>query len=129
VAKVRIFISFDYDNDDDLRLLLLGQAKHPHSPFEITDWSLKNPLPGDWKTKIVPRIRAASQMAVICGHYTDTASGVSAEVKIAREEGIPYFLLAGRASGVNKKPKSILSTDKMYRWTWENLEILVGGGR
>jgi hypothetical protein len=129
MAKIRVFISFDYDNDDDLRILLLGQAKHPDSPFEITDWSLKDPLSGDWKTKIVPRIRGASQVVVICGHYTDTASGVSAEVKIARDEGKPYFLLAGRASGVNKKPKSALSTDKMYKWTWDNLKILVEGGR
>jgi hypothetical protein len=129
MAKIRVFISFDYDNDDDLRILLLGQAKHPDSPFEITDWSLKDPLSGDWKTKIVPRIRGASQVAVICGHYTDTASGVSAEVKIARDEGKPYFLLAGRASGVNKEPTSALSTDKMYKWTWDNLKILVGGGR
>jgi hypothetical protein len=129
MAKTRVFISFDYDHDDDLRVLLLGQAKNPDSPFEIADWSLKEPLTGDWKEKIRPRIRAVSQVAVICGHYTDKAVGVAAEVEIARAEGKPYFLLGGRATGVNKKPTSALSTDKIYNWTWENLKKHIAGGR
>ena len=37
----RGFISFDYDNDQDLRALLAGQAKTKDSPFEISDWSVK----------------------------------------------------------------------------------------
>jgi Thoeris protein ThsB, TIR-like domain len=129
MAKTRVFISFDYDHVDDLRVLLLGQAENPDSPFEIADWTLKEPLTGNWKEKITSRIRAVSQVAVICGHYTDTAVGVSAELEIARAEGKPYFLLAGRASGVNKKPASALSADKIYKWTWDNLKTLIAGGR
>lgn len=129
MAKVRVFTSFDYDNDDDLRVMLLGQAENPDSPFDIADWSLKEPLTGDWKEKIKPRIRAVSQVAVICGHYTDRAVGVAAEVEIARDLGKPYFLLSGRATGMNKKPTSALSTDKIYDWTWENLKKLIAGGR
>ncbi len=129
MAKSRVFISFDYDHDDDLRVMLLGQAANSDSPFEIADWSLKEPLSGDWKGKIRPRIRAIHQVAVICGHHTDTATGVSAEIEIAREEQKPYFLLAGRASGQNKKPNAALAADKMYKWTWDNLKSLVAGGR
>jgi hypothetical protein len=129
MAKTRVFISFDYDHDDDLRVLLLGQAENPDSPFEIADWSLKEPLTGNWKEKIKSRIRVVSQVAVICGHYTDTAVGVSAELEIARAERRPYFLLAGRASGVNKKPASALYSDKIYKWTWDNLKTLIAGGR
>jgi hypothetical protein len=129
VAKTRVFISFDYEHDDDLRVLLLGQSRNPDSPFEIADWSLKTPLTGDWEEKITPRIRAVSQVAVICGHHTDTAAGVSAEIRIARAEEKPYFLLAGRATGTNKKPKAALSSDKMYRWTWDNLKKLIEGWR
>ena len=61
--------------------------------------------------------------------HTDTASGVSAEVTIAREEKKPYFLLAGRASGGNKKPKSALAADNIYKWTWDNLKALIAGRR
>jgi hypothetical protein len=129
MAKVREFISYDFDHDSDLKVLLVGQAKNPDSPFEITDSSLKEPLTGDWKQKIRAQISRADTVAVICGHHTDTATGVSAEILIARELKKPYFLLAGRSTGVNKRPKAALSTDKMYKWTWPNLKELIKGGR
>ena len=65
----------------------------------------------------------------MCGHYTDTATGVNAEMRIARDESKPYFLLGGRASGTNKKPTAALSSDKIYEWTWDNLKKLIAGGR
>src|SRR4051812_27430762 len=33
------FTSFDFDHDEDLKNLLLGQAKNPDSPFWIADYS------------------------------------------------------------------------------------------
>jgi hypothetical protein len=128
MAKTRAYISFDYDHDDDLKNLLVGQAKNPDSPFEIADWSIKEAITGDWKKKARQRICAVDVVAVICGKHTNTATGVDAEVTIAQEEKLPYFLLAGRAAGANVKPKSA-STDKLYNWTWDNLKILIGGGR
>ena len=41
MAKTPVFISFDYDHDQDLKTLLVGQANNPDSPFEIADWSVK----------------------------------------------------------------------------------------
>lgn len=129
MPKVRIFTSFDFDHDEDLRNLLVGQARNPDSPFELADWSVKNPMTGDWKAKVRTRIRSVNQMIVLCGYFTNRASGVSVEVKIAQEEQIPYFLLAGRKGGVNKKPLSAKSSDKIYNWTWDNLKALIGGAR
>lgn len=45
IMKARCFISFDYDNDSDLKNLLVGQAKYEDSPFEIADWSIKEASP------------------------------------------------------------------------------------
>lgn len=125
----RVFISFDYDNDEDLRMLLAGQAKHPDSPFEIKDRSLKEPLTGDWKEKFRRRLANVEVVAVICGEYCDKAAGVAAELRIAREEGTPYFLMKGRSAKLCSKPSSALPSDKMYDWTWPNLKTLIGGRR
>jgi hypothetical protein len=116
--KKRIFISFDYDHDEALRIFLAGQAKHPDTPFELADWSIKEAITGNWKEKARARIRSVEAVAVICGEYTDSATGVSAEVRIAQEEGVPYFLLAGYSDKVCKKPVTAKPTDKLYRWTW-----------
>jgi hypothetical protein len=129
MARKRAFISFDYDHDEDLRMLLAGQAKHPDSPFDFTDRSLKEPLSGDWREKVRRRMANVDVVIVICGERTDTANGVSAELSIARDASKPYFLLAGRSDKTCTKPTSALYSDKMYRWTWDNLKALIAGSR
>ena len=128
MAKVPVFISFDYDHDQDLKNLLVGQAKNTDSPFEIADWSVKEAT-GDWKEDARRRIKRVDQVIVLCGEYTDSATGVNIEMRIAREEGKSYFLLWGRADKTCKKPTAALNTNKIYKWTWDNLKSLIGGGR
>jgi antiphage defense system Thoeris ThsB-like protein len=128
MAGIPVFISFDYDHDQDCKTLLVGQAKNPDTPFEIQDWSVKVASP-TWKAEARSRIKRAKQVIVICGAYTDSAAGVNVEIEIAREEKKPYFLLNGRPNGPVKKPSAALSTDKIYKWTWENLKALIAGAR
>lgn len=123
----RAFISFDYDNDARLKDLLVGQAKHSDSPFEIADWSIKT-ASNDWQIQARKRIKASGLVIILCGKNTKSATGVSVELSIARDEGIPYFLLAGYQVG-SVKPLSASSADKLYTWTWDNLKALVGGSR
>lgn len=129
MAITRAFISFDYDHDVDLRNLLRGQSRNPDSPFEMQDWSIKEPMTGDWKSKVRSRIRRTDLTIVICGQHTQNATGVAEELRITKEEGKPYFLLWGRANKSCKKPTRASSQDKIYRWTWDNLKSLIGGAR
>jgi len=124
-----VFISFDYYHDETLKTFLVGQAKHEDSPFELADWSIKEPITGDWKAKARTRIKSIDVVVVICGEHTDTATGVSSGLSIAQEESVPYFLLCGYSDKTCVKPKSARSTDKIYKWTWENLKTLIAGGR
>lgn len=125
----RAFISFDYDHDLDLKTLLVGQSKNEDSPFSIADFSIKEAISKDWKDKARTKIKGVDVVIVICGEHTDTASGVSAELKIAQEEKVDYFLLKGRKDKTCKKPKSAKTSDKIYKWTWDNLKTLIHGGR
>jgi len=129
MAKARVFTSFDFDHDEDLRTMLVGQSKNPESPFELADWSVKETMTGDWKEKVRQRIKRVDQMVVICGEYTHSAAGVSAELRIAQEEKLPYFLLHGRRNKTCTKPSSAKPADKIYNWTWDNLKQLIGGAR
>ena len=124
----KVFISFDFDNDKTLKEFLVGQAKNDDSPFEISDSSISVATP-DWRTVAERRIRACDVVAVICGKSTNTASGVSEEIELARDNKRAYFLLAGYADGGNVKPLAVNASDKMYKWTWDNLKELIGGAR
>lgn len=129
MTKQRVFISFDYDNDEDIKIMLAGQAKHQDSPFDFTDASVKEHLTGDWKAKVKRRLGNCDQMIVLCGEHTNDAKGVSAELEIAQELGMPYFLLAGRANKTCCKPKAAMAADKLYKWTWDNIKSLIDGDR
>ncbi len=129
MKKQRAFISFDYDHDEGAKVMLAGQAKHPDSPFEFTDASVKEHLPGDWKEKVKQRMGSIDVVIVLCGEHTHAASGVATELTIARDKGTDYFLLAAYGDKTCTKPTSALTTDKMYKWTWDNLKALVGGAR
>ena len=129
MSKKRVFISFDYDHDSDIKECLVGQARNPDSPFEIIDMSIKETIESNWRKNARQRIKGCDVVIILCGHSTHTASGVSAELTIAQEEHIPYFLLQGRHDGYCKKPNHAYSTDKMYKWTWDNLKALLNGAR
>ena len=83
----------------------------------------------DWKSNARRRIKGCDVVVVICGKCTDSATGVSAELRIAQDENIPYFLLGGRSGEVCVKPTAAKESDKVYKWTWDNLKRLIGGAR
>lgn len=124
LTKTRVFISFDYDHDGDLRTMLVGQSRHKDTPFEIADWSIKLASRG-WRKEAHDRIRRCDVLIAICGHHTDQAAGVAEEVSIARAEGKPVYLLQGRKDWV-MKPKGCFWT-KVYRWTYPNLRAMTTG--
>lgn len=125
----KAYICFDYDHDYELKECLVGQAKNPDSPFSISDVSIKQEIEYNWKEYARRRIRQADVVIVICGRYTDSAKGVTAELSITREEGKDYFLLWGRPDVIVKKPTNALSSDKIYKWSWDNLKALINGAR
>ena len=124
-----VFISFDYDNDNDLRGNLASQAKRSDSPFSITDWSVKEPFDEKWREKVRDLIERADLTIVICGEHTHQASGVAAEVAIAREEKKPYLLLKGRRHKRCSRPTTAPKKKVMHPWTWPTLKELIANPR
>jgi len=128
-TKKRAFISFDIDHDEGVKKMLAGQTKLPDSPFDFKDNSVKEHLTGDWKEKVRRRMDNVDVVIVLCGTQTHNASGVSAELTIAKEKKKSYFLLAAYADKNCTKPSSASSSDKVYKWTWDNLKKLIAGSR
>jgi hypothetical protein len=120
--KKRIFVSFDFDNDLDKKTLLVGQSRLEDSPFEVSDWSLKEAAPEkNWEDKARDRIKRSDIVIVIAGTYAYRSSGVQEEVKIANEEKIPIVQI--KPQGTN--PDRVQNAGKLYDWTWPNLKSLL----
>lgn len=124
MAKKRVFVSFDFDNDKVLKDFIIGQSRLPDSPFEVIDHSLKEAAPQrDWEQRARSAIKRSEIVLVMVGKNTYKASGVLKEVRFAREEGIKIVQIIGHKDG-DYTP--VPNAGTLYRWDWENLKKLLG---
>ena len=124
MPKKRVFVSFDFDNDKIIKDFVVGQARHPDSPFEIFDHSLKEAAPeANWETKAESAIARSEIVLVMVGSNTYRAHGVLKEVAMARRRGIKIVQVIGYKDG-NYTP--VPNAGQLYAWNWENLKKLLG---
>lgn len=123
-GKKKVFISFDFDNDKELKDLIIGQAENPDSPFEVSDFSLKEAAPErEWLEKAHRAISRADVFIVMLGSRTRFASGVLKEVGIANELEMTKFQIIGYKDGT--LDWAVPGAGRVYRWTWDNLKNLL----
>ena len=121
-APKRVFVSFDFDNDQQLKNLLIGQSRNEVTNFNLADYSLKKSQPQrTWETAARARIKRSHMVLVLVGSRTHRASGVLKEVKMVREENIPIVQVTLAGSGNTR----VADAGRLYTWTWENLETLL----
>ena len=124
MAKKKVFVSFDFDNDKALKDFVIGQAKNPDSPFEVSDHSLKEAAPEkDWVEKARRAISRSDIFIVMLGPKTKKASGALKEVKIANELKKKKFQIIGYKDGT--EDWRVPDAGRVHRWTWENLKKLL----
>lgn len=129
MSKKKIFISFDYENDKSIKGDLIHQLKTDEVQVAVSDKSINKAIDEKWKEEARKRISGCNCVVFLCGRKTNEAAGASAEMTITKELKKPYFLLCGRRRGVVKKPRGSLKNDKVYKWTPENLELLLNGNK
>ena len=125
MSNVRIFMSFDRDNDEDLHDLLLEQSRTQCSGFEISARSETAAMTDRWDERVRHQISQVDEVIVICGEHTASSVRVKAELRITQEEQKPYFLLWGRRERMCTKPAGSKRDDSMYSWTWVILQDLI----
>ncbi len=123
MKKKPVFVSFDFDNDRVLKDFIIGQARLPDSPFDVTDHSLKEAAPErDWESKARAAIKRAELVLVLVGPNTHRAKGVLKEVAMARAEDVPIVQVIGYRDG-NYTP--VPNAGRLYAWSWDNLKRLL----
>lgn len=119
MAKKRVFFSFDFDEDQNLKHHMVGQLKLSDSPFEGADWSMKEAAPQkNWEQEAEARVRRSDVVVVLVGSKTHKAPGVLKEVAIARRLGKPIVQIIGYRDA---SPKAVPNAGRLLRWTWDNM--------
>jgi hypothetical protein len=124
MAKTKVFVSYDFDNDKTLYEFIIGQAKLTDSPFEVSDHSLKEAAPEkDWEAKARAAISRSDVFMVMLGSGTIDAPGVLKEVAMAQELGKTRFQVIGYGHG--SEEWAVPGAGRTYAWSWENLKRLL----
>jgi hypothetical protein len=119
-----VYVSFDIRHDRELYERLLDQSAM--AGFTVSSRSETSFAAEVWDSRLRDRIRDADQMIVICGEHSHASQCMSDEVRIAQEEGTPYFLLWGRREVSCTKPIGAKNDEGMYNWTPANLQDQLG---
>jgi hypothetical protein len=124
VRRTRVFVSFDFDNDRFVRDFIIGQSRLRDSPFEVSDYSLKEAARESlWEAKARRAIGRADVFIVVLGPRTRFAPGVKKEVAMARSLEKPRFQIIGYHEG--SRGWAVPGAGRTYRWNWETLKRLL----
>lgn len=124
MARTKVFVSFDFDNDKVLKEFIIGQAKLSDSPFQVSDHSLKEAAPEQmWETKARSAISRADIFVVMLGLETRRAAGVKKEIAIAKSLGKRRVQIIGYKGG--SRDWAVPDSGFTYSWKWDNLKKLL----
>lgn len=124
MAKKKVFVSFDFDNDKVLKDFLIGQARLSDSPFDISDHSLKEAAPEkDWLAKATAAITRAEVFVVMLGPKSNSASGVLKEVRVASGLNKARFQIIGYQEGTASW--AVPDAGRTYSWDLNTLKKLL----
>lgn len=129
MALIRVFATYDLERDEKLFKKLLAQSHRAGAPFQIVDKTAPDSADPSNDEQLRARIKRVDQLVVICTEWTHRAQNVAKEVRIAREESVPYFFLKGRLFSEGAKPSTAVMNDKVYRWNRDSLYSLLQGIR
>ncbi len=110
MAKKKIFVSYDYDNDKHYKNMLLAWDKNSEFDFGFSDQSadvsIQSTDAAAIKRAISAKINAATYFLCLVGEKTSKSSWVSWEIDKAKE--LKKKLVAVKISSENTTPSGLL---------------------
>ena len=115
MSALRVFVSFEYDKDNNLKNSFLQQAKE-NTQHRVVNCSLNERYETDeWKLRARNAIRECDVVVVLVGQDTHNAQGVIVETDMARSFGKPVI----QVSSKNRRAyRGLTRLDDPIPWKW-----------
>ena len=114
MSTLNVFVSFEFDKDEDLKCHFYKQAKK-ETNHRIRNCSLNEAYPDEkWKNKAREAIRGCDVVLVLIGEDTHNAQGVMVETDMARSLNKPIIQI--RPQGRPYQGLSRLDEPIVWRW-------------
>jgi MTH538 TIR-like domain (DUF1863) len=126
MADPRAFVSFDFDHNETEKNLFVGQAKNSRTPFAIQDWSAKSAMAqSKWEEIVKDKINKTNLLIVLVGKTMASASGVVKEIKMAKDQNVPFFgVYVGGADKTSNLPDG-LARNRTISWDWVDIAAAI----
>jgi hypothetical protein len=125
MANPRIFTSFAIE-DETIKNLFIGQAKHDKVPYDFVDMSVKEPWSESWKTNCRAKIKGCDGVIVLITKNLKKATGAIWEINCAKDENKPILGVYMKDASITDTPDA-LDGIKKVTWTWDNIATFVNG--
>ena len=124
MAKVKVFLSFEFDRDEELHRNFFAQVARGDSCHEIEDCSLNEayrPHDNSWLREAERQIALSDIVIVVLGQDTHNAPGVKKEMTIANQKGKPMFQTRPqkRTSG------AVPGAGDEITWDWKQIDAKI----
>ena len=125
MAKVKVFLSFEFDKDNELHHNFYAQAARGDSCHEIEDYSLKEAYKphndSSWLKKAKDLISRSDIVIVVTGQDAHNALGVEKEVTIAHQQCKPIFQIRPQ----NRTSGPVRGAGDEIPWDWKKIEAKI----
>ena len=129
MPTLNIFVSFEFDRDNDLKNNFLEQARE-NTQHRVRNFSLNEAYPDEtWRIRAREAIRECDVVVVLIGQDTHNAQGVVVETDMARSFGKPIIQV--RPQGRPYQGLTRLGDAITWRWSRINavLDEIASGSR
>jgi hypothetical protein len=122
MSDPRVFISFDFDHDETEKVLFVGQSKNSKTPFSIQDWSAKSSMAQSrWEAIVKEKINKCNMVIVLSGKTMASASGVSKEITMAKDQNVPVFGVYVDGANTTSNLPTGLVRNRTIEWKWDKI--------
>ncbi len=109
----RVYLSYDLENDYDLKEKFIQRMDEHEYPFEVFGHS------GDIacrEEEIHLSLKETDLVFVLCGYKTNTSLNVEKELSCILENKTPFILLNAREDELVTAPANVAKTEPILRW-------------
>lgn len=124
MAKVKVFLSFEFDRDADLYRNFFAQARRGDSSHDIEDYSLNEaycPHDNSWKKKARKQIDRSDIVIVALGDDTHNAPGVEIEMTFKNQLYKPGFQIRPKKRTIG----SVRGAGDVVPWDWTKIDTKI----
>ena len=126
MAKKKVFVSFDYDNDKHYKLLLQAWDAHSNFDFSFNDKSITTPINSNEdsriKAGITKQMNESTHCLIIVGKHTHRSDWVSWEIENANKLGLK--IIAVKIDKSYKTPDALYGKDGSWAMGFKQDSII-----